>query len=61
MNTFLAAAAAGLAWALVEWAARRALRPTWALASGVVAGLVAITPAAVGTCRDDVGGWLHRH
>ena len=45
MNTFLAAAAAGLAWVLVEW--RRDGHPTnLGAASGIVAGLVAITPAA---------------
>ena len=45
MNTFLAAAAAGLAWVLVEWA--RDGHPTnLGAASGIVAGLVAITPAA---------------
>lgn len=45
MNTFLAAAAAGLAWILVEWV--RDGHPTnLGAASGIVAGLVAITPAA---------------
>ena len=45
MNTFLAAAAGGLAWVLVEW--RRDGHPTnLGAASGIVAGLVAITPAA---------------
>jgi len=45
MNTFLAAAAAGLAWIVVEWI--RDGRPTnLGAASGIVAGLVAITPAA---------------
>ena len=45
MNTFLAAAAAGLAWVVVEWV--RDGRPTnLGAASGIVAGLVAITPAA---------------
>lgn len=45
MNTFLAAAAAGLAWLLVEWV--RDGHPTnLGAASGIVAGLVAITPAA---------------
>jgi Amt family ammonium transporter len=45
MNTFLAAAAAGLAWVLVEWL--RDGHPTnLGAASGIVAGLVAITPAA---------------
>ena len=45
MNTFLAAAAAGLAWVAVEWL--RDGRPTTlGAASGIVAGLVAITPAS---------------
>ena len=45
MNTFLAAAAAGLAWVLVEWV--RDGHPTnLGAASGIVAGLVAVTPAA---------------
>lgn len=45
MNTFLAAAAAGLAWVAVEWL--RDGHPTnLGAASGIVAGLVAITPAA---------------
>ncbi len=45
MNTFLAAAAAGLAWVLLEWI--RGGHPTnLGAASGIVAGLVAITPAA---------------
>ena len=44
MNTFLAAAAAGLAWVAVEWV-RDGQRRTSAAASGIVAGLVAITPA----------------
>ena len=45
MNTFLAAAAAGLAWIVVEWL--RDGHPTnLGAASGTVAGLVAITPAA---------------
>ena len=45
MNTFLAAAAAGLAWMLVEWI--RDGHPTnLGAASGIVAGLVAITPGA---------------
>lgn len=45
MNTFLAAAAAGLAWILVEWL-RDGHPTTLGAASGIVAGLVAITPAA---------------
>ncbi len=45
MNTFLAAAAAGLAWVVVEWI--RDGHPTnLGAASGIVAGLVAITPGA---------------
>lgn len=45
MNTFLAAAAAGLVWVLTEWI--RDGKPTnLGAASGIVAGLVAITPAA---------------
>ena len=45
MNTFLAGAAAGLAWVLTEWL--RDGRPTnLGAASGIVTGLVAITPAA---------------
>jgi len=45
MNTFLAAAAAGLAWALVE-KFRDGHFTNVGAASGIVAGLVAITPAA---------------
>jgi Amt family ammonium transporter len=45
LNTFVAAAAAGLVWMLVEWI--RDGHPTnLGAASGIVAGLVAITPAA---------------
>jgi len=45
MNTFLAGAAAGLAWVLTEW--MRDGKPTnLGAASGIVTGLVAITPAA---------------
>src|SRR4029450_9302128 len=45
MNTFLAAAMAGLTWMAVEWV--RDGRPTnLGAASGIVAGLVAITPGA---------------
>ena len=44
-NTLLATAAAGISWVLVEWVTRK--RPSMlGMASGVVAGLVAITPAA---------------
>ena len=45
MNTFLAAAAAGLTWVLVEWK-RDGHATNLGAASGIVAGLVAITPAA---------------
>ena len=45
MNTFLAAASAGFAWVATEWL--RDGHPTnLGAASGIVAGLVAITPAA---------------
>jgi ammonium transporter, Amt family len=45
VNTFVATAAAGLAWLFVEWAAKG--KPSLlGLASGVVAGLVAVTPAS---------------
>ncbi|MET0606559.1 MAG: ammonium transporter [Beijerinckiaceae bacterium] len=45
MNTFVATAAAGLSWLFVEWAMKG--KPSLlGLASGVVAGLVAVTPAA---------------
>src|SRR6476661_10443868 len=45
MNTFLAAAAAGLAWAVVE-RVRDGHFTNLGAASGIVAGLVAITPGA---------------
>lgn len=45
MNTFLAAAAAGLAWAIVE-RFRDGHVTNLGAASGIVAGLVAITPGA---------------
>ena len=45
MNTFLAAAAAGLAWVAVE-RVRDGHATNLGAASGIVAGLVAITPAA---------------
>lgn len=45
VNTFLAAAAAGLAWALVE-RVRDGHVTNLGAASGIVAGLVAITPGA---------------
>ncbi|HPG88663.1 MAG TPA: ammonium transporter [Hyphomicrobium sp.] len=45
VNTFGAAATAGLAWMFAEWSARG--RPTLlGIATGVVAGLVAVTPAS---------------
>jgi Amt family ammonium transporter len=45
INTFVATAAAGLAWLFVEWAVKG--KPSLlGLASGVIAGLVAVTPAA---------------
>jgi Amt family ammonium transporter len=45
VNTFLATAAAGFTWPLVEWILKG--KPSLlGAASGVVAGLVAITPAA---------------
>jgi Amt family ammonium transporter len=45
MVTQIAAAAAGLAWMLIEWAIQK--KPTvLGIVSGAVAGLVAITPAA---------------
>ncbi len=45
INTILATAAAGLAWMFAEWTLRG--KPSMlGVASGVVAGLVAITPAA---------------
>ncbi|RZI77817.1 MAG: ammonium transporter [Rubrivivax sp.] len=45
LNTFLATAAAGIAWPAVEWLLKG--KPSLlGAASGVVAGLVAITPAA---------------
>ncbi len=44
-NTFLATAAAGFSWTLVEWTTKG--KPSLlGLCSGIVAGLVAITPAA---------------
>ena len=44
INTFIATAAAALSWMIVEWIAKG--KPSaLGLASGVVAGLVAITPA----------------
>ena len=44
-NTFLATAAAGLSWIVCEWAFKG--KPSFlGLASGLVAGLVAVTPAS---------------
>ncbi|MDB5458243.1 MAG: ammonium transporter, partial [Caulobacter sp.] len=45
INTFVATAAAGLSWIVTEWITRG--KPSaLGLASGIVAGLVAVTPAA---------------
>lgn len=45
VNTLIAAAAAAFSWMLAEWATKR--KPSLlGLASGLVAGLVAVTPAA---------------
>lgn len=45
VNTFVATAAAGFAWLMVEWLVKG--RPSLlGLASGIVAGLVAVTPAS---------------
>nr|WP_244470868.1 ammonium transporter [Microvirga massiliensis] len=45
INTFVATAAAGLSWLFVEWSTKG--KPSLlGLVSGVVAGLVAVTPAA---------------
>ena len=45
MNTFVATAAAAIGWSLVEWISRGKPSMLGAI-SGVVAGLVAVTPAA---------------
>eukprot|EP01035_Chromulina_nebulosa_P003846 gene3846-biopygen3161 len=45
VNTFIATAAAGFSWVLVEWVTRKKASML-GMASGIVAGLVAITPAA---------------
>ena len=45
MNTFIATAAAGFSWVLVEWVTRKKASML-GMASGLVAGLVAVTPAA---------------
>ncbi|MFM9975846.1 MAG: ammonium transporter, partial [Beijerinckiaceae bacterium] len=45
VNTFVAAAAAGVAWLFIEWAAKG--KPSLlGMVSGAVAGLVAVTPAS---------------
>ncbi len=45
VNTLLATAAAGFSWAMTEWVTRKKASML-GLASGLVAGLVAVTPAA---------------
>ena len=45
MNTFIATAAAGFSWAMTEWVTRKKAS-LLGMASGLVAGLVAVTPAA---------------
>jgi Amt family ammonium transporter len=45
VNTFIATAAAGFSWMITEWVTRRKASML-GLASGLVAGLVAVTPAA---------------
>jgi Amt family ammonium transporter len=45
INTLLATAAAGFSWAVTEWVVRKKASML-GLASGLVAGLVAVTPAA---------------
>lgn len=45
MNTFIATAAAGFSWMVTEWVTRKKASML-GLASGLVAGLVAVTPAA---------------
>ncbi len=45
INTFIATAAAGFSWAMTEWVTRKKAS-LLGMASGLVAGLVAITPAA---------------
>jgi len=50
LNTFVAAAAAGLSWTVVEWV-KDGHPTTLGVCSGIVAGLVAITP-----CAGFVGG-----
>ncbi|HEY9217661.1 MAG TPA: ammonium transporter, partial [Phenylobacterium sp.] len=45
INTFIATAAAGFSWVITEWVTRKRASML-GLASGLVAGLVAVTPAA---------------
>ncbi len=45
VNTFIATAAAGFSWVVVEWVTRKKASML-GMASGIVAGLVAVTPAA---------------
>jgi Amt family ammonium transporter len=45
VNTFIATAAAGFSWAMTEWVTRKKAS-LLGMASGLVAGLVAVTPAA---------------
>ncbi len=45
INTFIATAAAGFSWAMTEWVTRKKAS-LLGMASGLVAGLVAVTPAA---------------
>ena len=45
VNTFIATAAAGFSWTVTEWVTRKKASML-GLASGLVAGLVAVTPAA---------------
>ena len=45
INTFIATAAAGFSWAVTEWITRKKAS-LLGMASGIVAGLVAVTPAA---------------
>src|SRR4029453_8218402 len=45
INTFIATAAAGFSWAVTEWVTRKKASML-GMASGLVAGLVAVTPAA---------------
>ncbi|WP_374576602.1 ammonium transporter [Phenylobacterium sp. J367] len=45
VNTFIATAAAGFSWAVTEWVTRKKASML-GMASGLIAGLVAVTPAA---------------